>query len=80
MGAALAEQHDEWAEARPKGKSGGTEFAQPLLRNAGQLVCIDPSLRMADLYLKSAIAFWCTVLHPANDALSSMFGLGPYRR
>ncbi len=31
MGAALAEQHDEWAEARPKGKSGGTEFAQPLL-------------------------------------------------
>ena len=28
----LAEQHDEWAEARRKGKSGGTEFAQPLLR------------------------------------------------
>ena len=28
----LAEQHDECAEARPKGKSGGTEFAQPLLR------------------------------------------------
>ena len=27
----LAEQHDEWAEARRKGKSGGTEFAQPLL-------------------------------------------------
>ena len=32
MGAVLAEQHDEWAEARPKGKSGGTEFAQGLLR------------------------------------------------
>ena len=35
MGAALAnntKQHDEWAEARPKGKSGGTEFAQQLLR------------------------------------------------
>ena len=31
-GAALAKQHDEWAAARPKGKSGGTEFAQPLLR------------------------------------------------
>ena len=28
----VAEQHDEWAEARRKGKSGGTEFAQPLLR------------------------------------------------
>ena len=28
----VAEQHDECAEARPKGKSGGTEFAQPLLR------------------------------------------------
>ena len=28
----LAKQHDEWAEARPKGKSGGTKFAQHLLR------------------------------------------------
>ena len=28
----VAEQHDEWAKARRKGKSGGTEFAQPLLR------------------------------------------------
>ena len=28
VGGVLAEQHDEWAEARPKGKSGGTEFAQ----------------------------------------------------
>ena len=28
LGAVLAKQHDEWAEARPKGKSGGTEFAQ----------------------------------------------------
>ena len=28
----VAEQHDEWAEARRKGESGGTEFAQPLLR------------------------------------------------
>ena len=35
MGAALAKQHDEWAEARPKGKSGGTEFAQHLLRKLG---------------------------------------------
>ena len=51
----LAEQHDECAEARPKGKSGGTEFAQPLLRNAGQLVCIDPSLGMAEFRYKSAI-------------------------
>ena len=32
LGAVLAEQHDEWAEARPKGKSGRTEFAQRLLR------------------------------------------------
>ena len=51
----LAEQHDEWAEARRKGKSGGTEFAQPLLRNAGQLVCIDPSLGMAEFISNSAI-------------------------
>ena len=55
LGAVLAEQHDEWAEARPKGESGGTEFAQPLLRNAGQLVCIDPSLGMAEFRYKSAI-------------------------
>ena len=33
-GGVLAKQHDEWAAARPKGKSGGTEFAQPLLRKA----------------------------------------------
>ena len=51
----VAEQHDEWAEARRKGKSGGTEFAQPLLRNAGQLVCIDPSLGMAEFISNSAI-------------------------
>ena len=31
-GGVLAKQHDEWAEARPKGKSGGTKFAQQLLR------------------------------------------------
>ena len=30
-GGVLAKQHDEWAAARPKGKSGGTEFAQRLL-------------------------------------------------
>ena len=55
LGAVLSKQHDEWAEARPKGKSGGTEFAQGLLRNAGQLVCIDPSLGMAEFRYKSAI-------------------------
>ena len=32
----VAKQHDEWAAARPKGKSGGTEFAQRRLR---QPVC-----------------------------------------
>ena len=31
-GGVLAKQHDEWAAARPKGKSGGTEFAQRSLR------------------------------------------------
>ena len=31
-GGVLAKQHDEWAAARSKGKSGGTEFVQPLLR------------------------------------------------
>ena len=30
-------------------------FAQPLLRNAGQLVCIDPSLGMAEFAVNSAI-------------------------
>ena len=30
----VAEQHDERAEARRKGKSDGTEFAQPLLRKS----------------------------------------------
>ena len=55
VGAVLAEQHEEWAEARPKGESGGTKFAQGLLRNAGQLVCIDPSLGMAEFRYKSDI-------------------------
>ena len=31
-GGVLAKQHDEWAAALSKGKSGGTEFVQPLLR------------------------------------------------
>ena len=31
-GGVLAKQHDEWTAARPKGKSGGTEFAQRVLR------------------------------------------------
>ena len=34
-GGVLAKQHDEWAAARSKGKSGGTEFVQPLLREPG---------------------------------------------
>ena len=32
VGAVLAEQHDKWAEPRHKGESGGTKFAQRLLR------------------------------------------------
>ena len=36
VGGVLAEQHGEWAEARPKGKSGGTEFAQ---RALGKPLC-----------------------------------------
>ena len=37
------------------GRNSPPRFAQRLLRNAGQLVCIDPSLGMAELLMNSAI-------------------------